>query len=170
MRILSILNGCSADQDHSCLFWASCELLLASYGLKAASERLFVPGHQLLELLFTYHTTEWWQLPLWRPTQCTWISSSLCFMKSEPGMQVHCIGGQRGGRHHSIVQLVVFSSFLSLPCFCPFYRSIPSMKWSFFQEHFPLVQSTEPTLPLSTANDNLCVKYWNTVDQEFFGP
>ena len=27
-------NDCSADGDHSYLLWASCELVLASYGLK----------------------------------------------------------------------------------------------------------------------------------------
>ena len=43
------------------------------------------------------------QPPLWPPTQCTCISSSLCFVQSELRMQVHCVGGQRGGRHHSIV-------------------------------------------------------------------
>ena len=54
MRTSNILNGCSADQDHSCLFSALCELLLASYGLKTASKMLRVLGCRLLGLLFTY--------------------------------------------------------------------------------------------------------------------
>ena len=48
-------------------------------------------------------TREWWCPPLWPPTQCTCIPSSLCTQQSELGMQVHCIGGQRGGHHHSVV-------------------------------------------------------------------
>ena len=32
-----------------------------------------------------------------------YIPSSLCCVQSERGMQVHCVGGQRGGRHHSVV-------------------------------------------------------------------
>ena len=29
--------------------------------------------------------------------------SSLCCVQSELGMQLHCVGGQRGGPHHSVV-------------------------------------------------------------------
>ena len=53
-------------------------------------------------------------------------------------MQVHCIGGQRGARHHSVLGLCSWV-FSSLPCFCPFYRSSPNLKWSFFRNFFPLV-------------------------------
>ena len=54
MRILNIPNDCSADKDHSYLFSASCERLLASYGLKTASKTLRMLGRRLLEFLFTY--------------------------------------------------------------------------------------------------------------------
>ena len=54
MRILNIPNGCSADQDLLGLISVSCELLLASYGLKTASKTLRVLGRRLLQLLFTY--------------------------------------------------------------------------------------------------------------------
>ena len=54
MQILNIPNGCFADQDLSYLLSASCELLLASYGQKAASKTLRVLVRRLLELLFTY--------------------------------------------------------------------------------------------------------------------
>ena len=41
------------------------------------------------------------------------------------GMQVDCVGDQRGGRHHSVVRKCS-SVFSSLPCFCTFYRYIPT--------------------------------------------
>ena len=65
MQILNIPNGCSAAQDFSYLLSASCELLLASYGLKTASKALRVLGRWLLELLFTYsgHGTYSWATP-----------------------------------------------------------------------------------------------------------
>ena len=50
-----------------------------------------------------YATTECWHPPLWPPTQCICIPSSLCTQQSELAMQVHCVGGQKGGRHHSVV-------------------------------------------------------------------
>ena len=46
-------------------------------------------------------STEWWRPPLWPSMQCTCICSSPCTQQSELGKQLHCIGGQRGGRHHS---------------------------------------------------------------------
>ena len=36
MQILNIPNDCSANEDHSHLFWASCELLLVSWGLNVS--------------------------------------------------------------------------------------------------------------------------------------
>ena len=53
ITVLNIPNDCSADEDHSYLFSAQCELLLTSYGLKTASKVLCVLGHRLLGLLFT---------------------------------------------------------------------------------------------------------------------
>ena len=51
-----------------------------------------------------YPTTERCRPPPWPPTQCTCIPSSLCYtQQSELGMQVHCVGGQGGGRHRSVV-------------------------------------------------------------------
>ena len=81
-------------------------------------------------------TTEWWHVPLWPPKQCTCMPSSLCCVQSKLGMQVHCVGGQRWGSHHSLVGLCsrVFSS---LPCFCLFYRSSPNLKSSFFRNFSP---------------------------------
>ena len=38
--MLNIPNDCSADEDRSYLFWASCELLLVSYDLKTVSKTL----------------------------------------------------------------------------------------------------------------------------------
>ena len=71
--------------------------------------------------------------------QCTGISSSLCTQQSEPRIQVqYWFGGQGGGCHHSIVGLCS-SVFLSLPCFFPFYMSIPNLKWTFFWNLFPLL-------------------------------
>ena len=43
------------------------------------------------------------------------------------GFFLHHIGGQRGGLHHSVVELCS-SIFSSLPCFCPVYRSSPNLK------------------------------------------
>ena len=70
----------------------------------------------------------WWP-PFLPPTQCTRIPISFCRAQSEQytllyiGMQVHCIGGQRRGRDHSIVGLCFWVSS-SLPCLCTFYMSI----------------------------------------------
>ena len=54
MQISNVPNDCSADEHHSYMFSASCELLLASYDLKTVSKTLCVLGRQLLALLFTY--------------------------------------------------------------------------------------------------------------------
>ena len=64
-------------------------------------------------------TMEAWRPPLWPP------------------MQVHCIGGQRGGHHWSVVGQCswVFSPFLNR--FCPFYRSIPNLEWKVLHIVFP---------------------------------
>ena len=53
------------------------------------------------------------------------------------------LGGQRGGCHHSVVGGALDFSypclFLSLPCFCPFYRSVPTWNEVFFRNFSPLV-------------------------------
>ena len=71
--------------------------------------------------------------------QSTCIPSWLCRQQSELQMQVHCIGGQRRGCHHSVVGLCSWV-FSSLPCLCPFYRSTPNLKWSFLLKHFSSMQ------------------------------
>ena len=37
------------------------------------------------------------------------LYSSLCKQQSELGMQVHCVGGQTGGRHHTVGVVLEFS-------------------------------------------------------------
>ena len=44
-----------------------------------------------------------------------------------------------GRRLPSFRSRVVFLSFSSLTCFCPFHRSSPNLKWSFFKNFLPLV-------------------------------
>ena len=61
--------------------------------------------------------------------QCNALASLIHFAhnaQSELGMQVHCIGDQRGGPP-SFCSMVVFLSFSSLPCFCPF--TGPALTW-----------------------------------------
>ena len=53
MWILNKPNNCSTDEDHFYLFSASCELLLASYGLETAFKTLCMLG-LLLGLLFIF--------------------------------------------------------------------------------------------------------------------
>ena len=50
-----------------------------------------------------YPSMERWCPPLWPPMQCTCIPISLCTQQGEPGMQVHCVTGQRGGCHHFVL-------------------------------------------------------------------
>ena len=68
----------------------------------------------------------------------------------ELGMQVHCIGGQRGGHHHSVGQC--YWVFSSLPCFCTFYRSSPNLKWSFSKTFSPSVHLSEVVLLYSCSS------------------
>ena len=84
----------------------------------------------------TLPTTEWCRPPLWPPTQCTCIPSSLCCVQSELGMQVHCVGGQRGGRHHSVVGSVIEFSH---PCLVSVLFTGPSLTWNevFSETFFP---------------------------------
>ena len=79
-------------------------------------------------------TTKWWHPPLWPPTQCTCIPSSLCLL-SELGMQVHCVGDQRRGHHHSVVGLCSWV-FSSLPCFVLFTGPALTCNEVFFSETF----------------------------------
>ena len=62
----------------------------------------------------------------------------LLTQQSELGMQVHCFGGQRGGRHGYIVG--VWFLRLSHPCLVSILFSAPSLlKMKFFSETSPLV-------------------------------
>ena len=85
-----------------------------------------------------YPTTERCRPPLWPPTQCTCTPSLLCYV-SKLGMQVHCVGGQRGGRHRSIVGYGS-CNFSSPPWLCTFFQVHPYSKWSFSRNFFPLVE------------------------------
>ena len=73
----------------------------------------------------------------WPLIQCTCIPRSLCTQQSELGMQVHCIGGQREGRHGSAVGRVL--GFFCWRLFVLF--TGPSLlEMKFLQNPFPLVK------------------------------
>ena len=55
--------------------------------------------------------------------------------QSKPGMQVHCIGGQREGHHGSVVGSLLESFILAE--FLSFYWSIPTIERKLLQKPFP---------------------------------
>ena len=72
--------------------------------------------------------------------QCTCIPSSFRTQQSKLGMEVRCVGGQRGGHHHSIVEGSVL--VVSLPCLVSALFTGPALNWnelSFFWNIFSLV-------------------------------
>ena len=72
--------------------------------------------------------------PFWPPKQCTCIPSSLHAKWTRDASAMHWRPERKAP---SLSSRVVFLSFSFLPCFCPFYRSSPNLKWSFFRNFFP---------------------------------
>ena len=92
-----------------------------------------------------YITTEWCRPALWPPMQCACIPSSLCCLQNELGLQVHCVWGQRGGCHHSMVVFIdgLVHTFFVYPCCRPhffivlcLYVMAPFLPNSYFKKIF----------------------------------
>ena len=77
-----------------------------------------------------YPTMEGWWTPLWPPTQCTCIPSSLCYVQSELRASALCWRPER--RPPSFRSRVALFSFLTPTLFLSFVRSFPNSKWKRF--------------------------------------
>ena len=79
-------------------------------------------------------------VPSFPGLQCNALSSLVHFIHKEVKYrctQVHCIGGQRAERHHSLVGLCSWV-FSSQPCYCLF--TGPDLTWNeLFSETFSLI-------------------------------
>ena len=70
--------------------------------------------------------------------------------QSELGMQVHCIWGQRGSHHHSVVGQCCWV-FLIPALFLRILQVPPYLKWTFFRNFYPSITVWLKTWPISYA-------------------